>query len=61
MKTVDLIIKNFSKSSWFNRVENGYNKREFIIYVNRYPFNDESKIHSFAKDNKIKISIIVLG
>ena len=61
MKLVELINKKFGKRSWFNRLENGFNKREFIIYANRYPNTEDDEVYKFAKKNKIKISIQSLG
>ena len=61
MKTIDLIQKKFGKRSWYNRLENGFSKREFIIYANRYPYTEENEVYEFAKTNKIKISIRPLG
>lgn len=61
MKLIELINKKFGKRSWFNRLENGYNKREFIIYANRYPYMEEAEVLKFAKLNKIKITIQPLG
>jgi hypothetical protein len=61
MKLVELINKKFGKRSWFNRLENGFNKREFIIYANRYPYTEDDEVYKFAKKNKIKISIQSLG
>ena len=61
MKLIESINKKFGKRSWFNRIENGFNKREFIIYAHRYPYTEDDDVYKFAKQNKIKISIHVLG
>ena len=61
MKLVKLIEQKYSKRPWYNRIENGVNKREFIIYANYYPYTEDSTVYNFAKDNKIKISIRPLG
>jgi hypothetical protein len=61
MKPIELITKTFGKRPWYNRLENGLNKREFIIYANYYPYTEDGKVYDFAKSNKIKISIRPLG
>ena len=61
MKLLSLIEKAYGKRPWYNRIENGFNKREFIIYVNYYPYTEDGKVYDFAKSNKIKISIRALG
>jgi len=61
MKLLDSIVKRFGKRLWYNRVEKGHSKREFIIYSYRYPYSEEDEVHKFAKENKIKITIQVLG
>jgi hypothetical protein len=61
MKLVKLIEEKYGKRPWYNRLENGINKREFIIYANYYPYTEDSKVYDFAKSNKIKISIRPLG
>jgi len=61
MKLIELIEKTFGKRPWYNRIENGFNKRQFIIYSNYYPYTEDEKVYSFAKNNKIKISIRPLG
>lgn len=61
MKTFKLIQNRFGNQPWYNRVANGTNKREFIIYTNNYPYTAEAELYEFAKTNKIKISIHLLG
>jgi hypothetical protein len=61
MKLVKLIEEKYGKRPWYNRLENGINKREFIIYANYYPYTEDSKVYDFAKSNKIKISIRPFG
>jgi len=61
MKTFKLIQNKFGKQPWYNRVAKGTNKREFIIYTNTYPYTEEDVVYEFAKTNKIKISIHLLG
>jgi hypothetical protein len=61
MKLNKLIQAKYGKCPWYNRLENGYNKREFIIYANSYPYTEECDVYEFAKTNKIKISIHLLG
>lgn len=61
MKLIKLIEDKYGKRPWYNRLENGYNKREFIIYANYYPYTEDSKVQKFAKENKIKINIRPLG
>ena len=61
MTLLELIKNTFGNLPWYNRIENGFNKREFIIYANYYPYTEDGKVYDFAKSNKIKISIRVLG
>lgn len=61
MKLNELIKNKFGKRPWFNRIEPGFNKREFVIYSNYYPYTEDGKVYDFAKSNKIKISIRPLG
>ena len=61
MKLIKLIEDKYGKRPWYNRLENGINKREFIIYANYYPYTEDGQVYDFAKSNKIKISIRPLG
>lgn len=61
MKLTDRISNKFGKRVWYNRLELGFNKREFIIYSNYYPYTEEHRVYEFAKKNKIKISIRPIG
>jgi hypothetical protein len=61
MKLIKLIEDKYGKRPWYNRLENGINKREFVIYANYYPYTEDGKVYDFAKSNKIKISIRPLG
>jgi len=61
MKLIKLIEDKYGKRPWYNRLENGINKREFIIYANYYPYTEDGKVYDFAKSNKIKISNRPLG
>jgi len=61
MKLIKLIEDKYGKRPWYNRLENGINKREFIIYANYYLYTEDGKVYDFAKSNKIKISIRPLG
>lgn len=61
MKITKLIENKFSTRPWYNRLEPGLNKREFIIYANYYPYTEDQSVYDFAKSNKIKISVRILG
>jgi hypothetical protein len=61
MKLTEKISNKFRKSLWYNRLETGFNKREFIIYCNYYPYTEDGVVYDFAKKNKIKIIIRPIG
>lgn len=61
MKTIDKIKKQYEKCKWFNRIENKFNKKEYVIYANYYPYTEDDEIRRFAKSMRIKISVKALG
>jgi hypothetical protein len=61
MKTIDKIKKQYEKRKWFNRIENGFYKKEYIIYANYYPYTEDEEVLRFAKSMGIKISVKALG
>ena len=61
MKLTEKISNEFRKRLWYNRLETGFNKREFIIYCNYYPYTEDGVVYDFAKKNKIKIIIRPIG
>jgi hypothetical protein len=61
MKTIDKIKKQYEKRKWFNRIENGFYKKEYVIYANYYPYTEVEEVHCFAKSMGIKINVKALG
>jgi hypothetical protein len=61
MKTIDKIKKQYEKCKWFNRIENGFYKKEYVIYANYYPYTEDNDVLRFAKRMGIKISVKALG
>lgn len=67
MKTIDKIKNKYEKRKWFNRIENvnrienGFYKKEYIIYANYYPYTEDEEVLRFAKSMGIKISVKALG
>lgn len=61
MKTIDKIKKQYEKRKWFNRIENGFYKKEYIIYTNYYSYTEDDEVRCFAKSMGIKISVKALG
>ena len=61
MKTIDKIKNQYEKRKWFNRIENGFYKKEYIIYANYYPYTEDEEVLRFAKSMGIKISVKAFG
>lgn len=61
MKHIDEIKKKFGSRPWFNRIERGIDRREYVIYSNFYPYTEDTVVYDYAKANKLKIKIIAIG
>ena len=60
-KHIDAIKLYFSKYNWFDDVYATTYKNEYVIIMDKYPYNEDYLFFEYEKLNKIRIRIHLLG
>ena len=57
MNRLNHIKQHFSQYGWFDRVEKTAYKKEYVIFVNTYPYSQDIVIFDYERQNKIRLRI----
>lgn len=60
MNHIKKITTHFSIYPWFKKVESTSYKKEFLMYVDKYPYSEDQSIFEYEKLNKVRIRIHAL-
>jgi hypothetical protein len=56
-KTINHITDTFSKYDWFKRVEHTTYKKEYMIFVDKYPYAIDSIFKQYESEHNVRIKV----